>query len=235
MIVGIMQPYFFPYLGYWQLINAVDKYVIYDDVTFIKGGWISRNYILLNGQAHMVTLPLENPSSFRKINDIDVTYNIKAREKIIKLITAAYKKAPYFDTIMPWIESLVLNSKGIAELNYDTIVRITDYLDIKTELIVSSDMDKDNSLTGQDKVIAINKALNSDTYINSVGGKGIYSERVFEENGIKLRFLEVDNVKYQQFNNEFVPNLSIIDVLMFNSVDETKMLLEQYSLSRGNR
>lgn len=233
MIVGIMQPYFFPYLGYWQLINAVDKYVIYDDVTFIKGGWISRNYILLNGQSHMVTLPLDNPSSFRNINEIGITSNIKAREKILKTIEAAYRKAPYYDIVMPMVEKQILESKGIAELNYNTIIELSKYLGIETEFILSSDMDKDNSLKGQDKVIAINKALGADMYINSVGGKSIYSEKAFEDNGIKLRFLEVDNVCYKQYSNDFVPNLSIIDILMFNDVKETKKLLSCYSLSRG--
>ncbi len=235
MIIGIMQPYFFPYLGYWQLINAVDKYVIYDDVTFIKGGWISRNYILLNGQPHMITLPLDNPSSFRNINEIEITSNIKAREKILRTINSAYRKAPFFDTVMPMVEKQILNCTGIAELNYNTIIDISNYLGIDTRFILSSDMDKDNTLKGQEKVIAINKALGSDMYINSVGGKEIYSEKAFEDNGIKLRFLEVNDICYGQFNNSFVPNLSIIDILMFNSAQDTKSLLSCYTLSRGKR
>ncbi len=230
-----MQPYFFPYLGYWQLINAVDRYVVYDDVTYIKGGWISKNYYLLNGKAQMMILPLDNPSSFRIINDIDITSNEKARQKVIRSIDAAYRKAPNYGVIMPVVENLILESNKIADLNLYTITWICKYLDIDTEIILSSDMDKDCSLTGQDKVIAINKALGSDMYINSAGGKNIYSERIFEENGIELRFLELDNVSYRQYDNDFVPNLSMIDVLMFNSPEETKKLLSQYTLSRGKR
>lgn len=233
MTVGIMQPYFFPYLGYWQLINAVDKYVVYDDVTYIKGGWISRNRILLNGEAHMLTLPLDNPSSFRNINEIGITSNIKAREKIVKTLEAAYKKAKYHDIVMPKIESLILNCERISELNYNTILYVKEYLGINTEIILSSELEKDNTLTGQDKVISINKTLGADMYINSIGGKEIYSSEEFRKNGIELRFLEMDNIQYEQNNNAFVSDLSIIDVLMFNSVEQIRELLCKYRLSLG--
>ena len=221
MKLGIMQPYFFPYLGYWQLINAVDTYVVYDDVAYIKGGWINRNNILVNGKANLITLALENSSSFKNINEINIIQNGKNAEKILKTIQMAYKKAPYYEQVMPIIE---------AKLNYQTILDINKYLGIDTKVILSSDLKKDNTLKAQDKVIHINKLLGTDTYINAIGGQELYSKEDFKKEEIELKFLKMGDVKYSQFKNEFIPNLSIIDVMMFNSSKEIKGLLDNYEL-----
>lgn len=230
MKLGIMQPYFFPYIGYWQLINAVDKYVVYDDVTYIKGGWISRNNILLNNSKHMLTLPLVSPSSFKKINEIDITKEIKMKEKVIKTIKTAYLKAPYYKDIIPFIERLFDSNTNIAMLNYNAILEINNYLEITTEVLLSSAIEKDNSLKGQDKVLHINKVLGADIYINAIGGKKLYSKDKFEEKNIKLFFLQTGDIKYKQYNNEFIPNLSIIDVLMFNDKKKIQDFLNNYTL-----
>ena len=170
MKIGIMQPYFFPYLGYWQLLGYVDQYVVYDDVNYIKGGWINRNNILLNGEKHLLTLPLDNPSSFRKINEIDICHNSVVRNKIIKTIESAYRKAPKYAVIMPEIEQLIMHSSGISELNVETISWVCEYLGIATKIILSSEFSKNNDLKGQDKVMDIVKLLEGDTYVNSIGG-----------------------------------------------------------------
>lgn len=230
MTVGIMQPYFFPYLGYWQLIAAVDKYVVYDDVTYIKGGWINRNNILINGRASLITLPLNNSSSFKKINEICITESTKPIEKLIRSISMAYAKAPYKSEVMPIIESLLLHNTNIAQLNYESILKIREYLGFNTEIILSSDMVKDNELKGQDKVIYINKLLNSDRYINAIGGMELYDRDAFAAEGIDLKFLKMDIVSYKQLKNEFVPYLSIIDVLMFNGAAGTNELLTKFTL-----
>lgn len=230
MKVGIMQPYFFPYLGYWQLINAVDKYVVYDDVTFIKGGWINRNNILLNGKKFLITLPLDNSSSFRNINEIALIKHEGAVRKVLRTIETAYKKAPYFNTIMPIIEKLVLNNPTISLLNYNAILEVNKYIGIDTEIILSSALKKDNSLKAQEKVIHINKLLESDTYINAIGGQSLYNEEEFNKNGLKLFFLKMGDVKYEQFGNEFIQGLSIIDVLMFNDNISIREYLDSYTL-----
>lgn len=230
MKLGIMQPYFFPYIGYWQLINAVDKYVVYDDVTYIKGGWISRNNILLNNSKHMLTLPLVSPSSFKKINEIDITKEIKMKEKVIKTIKTAYLKAPYYKDIIPFIERLFDSNTNIATLNYNAILEINNYLEITTEVLLSSAIEKDNSLKGQDKVLHINKVLGADIYINAIGGKKLYSKDKFEEKNIKLFFLQTGDIKYKQYNDEFISNLSIIDVLMFNDKKKIQDFLNNYTL-----
>ena len=230
MKLAIMQPYFFPYLGYWQLLNAVDIYVVYNDVTFIKGSWINRNNILLNGECHLITIPLENASSFKKIKDTQIVKNDKIINKIIRTLEAAYKKAPYFDIVIPMIVDLLTSNKNISELNYQSILKIADYLNLNTKIVLSSDIDKNDELKGQDKVIHINKLLGADTYYNAIGGMELYSKAVFHENGIKLNFLKMNDVCYKQFDNDFVAYLSIIDVLMFNSVEQVRELLEAYTL-----
>ncbi len=231
MKIGIMQPYFFPYIGYWQLINAVDKYVIYDDVNYIKNGWINRNNILLNGQKHLVTLPLDGASSFELIKNIKITSNQKVKEKLLRTIKNSYLKAPYLNDVFPITEKTVLYENcEIASAIEFSIRKIVDYLNIDTEIILSSNLSKDNNLKGQDKVIDIVKALNGDAYINAIGGQELYSKEDFAKENIRLNFLKTKDVKYKQFNNDFVPNLSIIDVMMFNSPEVIREMLNDYEL-----
>lgn len=225
-----MQPYFFPYLGYWQLINAVDKYVVYDDVNFIKGGWISRNNILLNGTKHMITMPLCSPSPNKKINEIEIKKDRIAVNKVIKTIKAAYLKAPYYEAVMPIIEKLINDANTIAILNYNSIVEIGKYLGFKTEILLSSNIEKNNELKGKDKVLQINEILGADAYYNAIGGQELYSKREFSKVGQKLYFLKMKDIEYKQYSNEFVPSLSIIDVLMFNSVEKIHEMLHDYIL-----
>ena len=228
--VGIMQPYFFPYLGYWQLINAVDKYVVYDDVAYIKGGWINRNYILINGNANLITLPLDKSSSYKNINEIKIIDNDKIKNKLLKSINLSYAKAKYFNIIMPIIENLILNNYNIAELNYNSIIKINDYLNINTEILLSSNIEKTEGLHAQDRVIDICKRLKANQYINAIGGQSLYSKEAFAQNNIKLNFIKMNTIQYKQFSNDFVPNLSMIDILMFNSPAEIKEMLNDYTL-----
>ena len=232
MKLGIMQPYFFPYLGYWQLINAVDKFVIYDDVNYIKGGWINRNRILLNGSAHYINMYMNGASSNKKINEIDLEKNIHMLNKNIKMLEAAYKDAPFFGKVFPLIKKVLYNFdvNNIAEYIENIIREILIYLDISTEVIMSSNIKKNNCLKAQDKVIEICKILNADEYVNAIGGQSLYSKKAFSEEGIELKFIKENDIVYKQYDNEFVRDLSIIDVLMFNSKEDVKKLLQEYNL-----
>lgn len=231
MKIGIMQPYFFPYLGYWQLINAVDRYVIYDDVNFIKNGWINRNNILLGGNKFLLSLPLECASSSKLINETKITSNIKQKEKLLKTVEAAYKKAPFFELVYPIVKNTIMfDSRNIAESLTYSIEAILSYLDIHTELIVSSKIDKNSQLKAEKKVIHIVKVLGGSIYINAIGGQELYNKNEFSDNGIDLKFIKMNEVKYNQFKNDFVPNLSIIDVIMFNTPEKVKELLDEYTL-----
>jgi hypothetical protein len=231
MKLGIMQPYFFPYIGYWQLMNAVDKYVIYDDVNFLKAGWINRNRILVNGEAKMVNLKLNGASSNRLINEVEVSNDKVYNKKLLRTIEENYKKAPYFSNIYSVIEKIInQDEKNLARYLEYSMKQICEYLFIETELIISSSLNKNNALKGQDKVIEICKVLGTDEYYNAIGGQELYSDKDFETQGIKLKFLKTGTVEYKQFNSEFIPNLSIIDVMMFNSKEEIKNYLGMYEL-----
>lgn len=220
MKVAIMQPYFLPYIGYFQLINSVDKFVIYDDVNYIKKGYINRNNILINGKTHTFTLELIKASQNKKINEIEIGAN---KEKIFRTIEMAYKKAPVYNEISSLLKNIILyDNHKLSSYLENSIVAICKYLDIKTEIFLSSNIDKNNSLKGEDKIIEICKLLNADEYVNPPGGKDLYKSDNFKINNIKLQFQEVNILEYKQFGNEFVPNLSIIDMLMFNIITQIK-------------
>lgn len=228
--IAIMQPYFFPYLGYWQLINAVDTFVLYDDVNFIKGGWINRNKILVNSAGYMLTLPLINSSSFSLIKDIKVTSNIKIKEKLLKTIEYNYNKAKYYNDVIEKIKEIIFSNGSIVDVILESILWLKEYLNIETCILKSSEIEKDTQFKGQDKVIDIVKRLDGKQYINAIGGMELYDKEIFKNNGIDLKFIKMKDIKYKQYNNEFVPNLSIIDVLMFNPPEKIREMLDDYCL-----
>lgn len=231
MKLGIMQPYYFPYIGYWQLMNAVDTYVIYDDVTFIKGGWINRNRILVNGKDNYFNIPLVKASSYSLINEIKIDYSKGFPQKELKTLSMAYKKAPFFEDTYKLI-SEILNFKcdSLSEFLINQIKTIALYLEMDTKFIVSSELKKNNDLKGKDKVISICRMLNSSEYYNAIGGKLLYDKEEFMNNGIDLKFLKTNMISYKQFNNTFIPNLSIIDYLMFIPRNELIKKMKDYKL-----
>ena len=226
--IAIMQPYFFPYIGYWQLIRAVDTFVIYDDVNFIKQGFINKNFLLGNGIKQRITLEVVGASSNKLINQVGVGNNIS---KIIKTIQQNYRKAPHFESVFPYIEEILRQDENnLAYYNGYSIQLISNLLGINTNIIYSSKLNKDTTLSGISKVLNINKVLNSRNYFNAIGGFELYDKEVFKRNNIKLNFIRTLPSVYKQFNNEFIPNLSIIDVLMFNSIDKTNKMLNNFEL-----
>lgn len=231
MKLGIMQPYFFPYIGYWQLLNAVDTYVVYDDVNYIKGGWINRNRILINEKPQFITVPVKKASSNSLINELEINRTTKFPDKQLKTLEINYKKALFFDDVMPILErALKFDSQNLALFLYNSIAVVCDYLGIQTKLILSSDLDKDNSLKGKDKVLEICKILKADQYYNAIGGKELYDKDEFLANGISLQFLETGNISYSQFNTDFVSYLSIVDMMMHVSQSDIQDKLKQFSL-----
>jgi dipeptide/tripeptide permease len=221
-----MQPYFFPYIGYFQLINAVDKFVIYDDVNFIKGGWINRNRILFNGEPLLINIQMQGASSFKKINEIKTGKN---KEKILSTITHSYRKAPFYDEVYPLVFDIInYNEDNLALYISNSIKDISKYLFIETDFILSSEIKKDNDLKAQEKILSICKLLCASKYYNAFGGQELYNKDEFAANNIDLKFIKSKLTAYKQFNNEFIQCLSIIDVMMFNSKAEIKEMLNQY-------
>ena len=231
MKIGIMQPYFFPYIGYWQLIKAVDKYVIYDDVNYIKNSWINRNYILLNSNKKLLTLPLNGASSYRKINETRITEDVVVKRKLLKTTEQAYSKSLFYKDVFQIIEETIMNeSENISIANTIAIKRICTYLQLETEIILSSSLNKANDLQAQDKIIHIVSLLGGDVYINAIGGMELYNKKDFINKGIELKFIKSNHVIYRQFNDNFVPSLSIIDAMMFNSPEKISEMLDDYEL-----
>ncbi|MBS5979631.1 MAG: WbqC family protein [Dysgonomonas mossii] len=230
MILGIMQPYFMPYIGYFQLLNAVDKYVIYDNAKYTKKGWINRNRILKNNKDTLISISVEKDSDYLDIKDRSVADSFD-KKKLINQIRESYRKAPYFEQVMPIVEDIInYEEKNLFLYIYNSIKEVCKYLNIHTEIIISSTIDVEQAFTGQDRVIAICKNLGAEDYYNAIGGQELYQPKDFEKEGINLRFLSSNLVTYKQFNNDFIPWLSIIDVMMFNSLAEIQDMLNEYKL-----
>ncbi len=227
-IIGVMQPYFMPYIGYWQLMKAVDTYVIFDDVNFIKRGWVNRNNILVNGERHLFTISLKEASQNKHFNEILIADDF---QKFIKTIRFNYHKAPYFEPTMQLLERIVsYPDKTLSTFLMNSFQETLDYLGIQTKLILSSSIKKDNSLKGSNKILDICRILGATTYYNAIGGQELYDKAKFREHGIDLYFVETPMVAYPQLSKDFVPYLSMIDVLMNNSPEEVNKMLDNYNL-----
>ena len=223
-----MQPYFMPYIGYWQLMAAVDTYVVYDDVNYIKGGWVARNNILLNGQKHMFTITLNGASPNKLFNEITIKDDFK---KFSRIIESAYRKSPYYAEVSALLDKIYnYEDKSLGAFMMHSFQVVLNYLEIDTKLILSSTLEKDNSLRGKDKVKHICHLLGADTYYNAIGGQELYDKEDFIAEGIELYFVQTNLVPYIQSTIDFVPGLSIIDVLMHNGKEGTKQLLNEYTL-----
>ena len=229
MKLGIMQPYFMPYIGYFQLMKAVDKYVVYDDVNYIKGGWANRNHILINGEKEMFTVTLQKASPNKLFNEIVIGDDFK---KLMKTLQMNYSRAINFDQTMVLMERIIsFPNKQLAVFIANSFREILSYLSVETEILMSSEIPKDNSLRGKDKIIQICEILVADTYYNAVGGKNLYDQEEFREHGITLNFVDsLPQVYSQLHTREFVSGLSMIDVLMNNTKDEVNRLLDSFQL-----
>lgn len=228
--VAIMQPYFFPYLGYFQLIAAADTFVLYDDSQYIKNGWSNRNRIAIRGEAHFLTWPVEpgpSTASYRERR-----YAAGAQAKLLKTIAQAYARAPQHGSAMPLIERLLgFEDLRVAAFNGHAVREIARHIGLDTDLVESSDITRGESGTAQAKVIAICRALGASTYVNPAGGRHLYERQGFADAGLQLRFLEPILRPYEQFGTAFVPGLSIIDLLMFNPADRVGAMARDFALA----
>jgi hypothetical protein len=232
MKLAIMQPYFFPYIGYYQLLAAVDEFVVYDNIEFSKKGWVNRNRILVNGKDAYISLPLKSDSDYLDIVERSLADVWKSeRKKLSNRISESYRKAPHYKSAFPVIEQcLAFADENLFRFIINSLTITKAYLQIQTPLIVSSEIHIDHSLRSEDKVLALCRARGADTYINPIGGLELYDKARFTHEGIALEFLKADNIQYSQLANQFIPFLSIIDVMMFNSVEEIRQYLNQYTI-----
>jgi hypothetical protein len=226
-----MQPYFMPYLGYWQLIAAVDAFVIYDNIKYTKKGWINRNRFLLNGKETLFSLPLRKDSDFLNVNQRYLADSFN-REDLINRFREAYRNAPEYSVFISILEDIIrYPSANLFDYIRYSIEKVCAYLELKTQVIVSSSIDCDHSLKAAERVLAICKSLGADTYINPPGGKELYTKTDFNRQGLNLKFLEPHYTEYSQSGDSFIPWLSILDVAMCNQAEQVKhQVLSGYSL-----
>jgi hypothetical protein len=226
-----MQPYFFPYIGYFQLIAQSDVFVLHDDVQYIKGGWVNRNRILLNGEVRLITLPVQKDAYHLPINARHYVEDQRARKDILNLVRQAYMKAPRFSEVFPLIEDLLMfGDTNVARFNENLIRKIATFMGISTRIINSSEMEKDNALAGEPRVIEICRCLGGTDYTNPEGGQALYDSANFRDAGISLRFLVMRPVPYSQTGEGFVPYLSIMDMLFSCGLEAIKRYLSEYDL-----
>ncbi len=216
--VAIMQPYWFPYIGYFQLMNAVDEFIVYDNIQYTKKGWINRNRILFAGRPEQISLPVEAASHDCDVRDRRLAGNWpEARTKLLNRIQNYYRGASQFSIVFPLIEAcLNCRERGVFHFIYFSLVQVREYLHIKSKLVVSSSVEIPPHMQGEDRVIALCSGRNATTYINPIGGVDLYSKKRFSDSGINLLFLKSLSPPYRQFDSPFIPFLSIIDVMMFN-------------------
>lgn len=228
---AIMQPYFLPYIGYFQLIASVDQFIVYDNIKYTKKGWINRNRMLLNGTDAMFSLPLKKGSDSLDVVERELAADFD-RTKLLNQFKGAYGRAPQFELTYPVLERIVRHEDAnLFRYIHHSIARLCEHLGIKTEIRITSEIAIDHELKGQDKVLALCKAAGADTYINTIGGVELYAKDDFRIQGIDLQFIKARPFEYAQFGAPFVPWLSIVDVLMFNPLNTVRAFInENYEL-----
>lgn len=229
MNLAVMQPYLFPYIGYFQLIYAADLFMIYDDVAYIKQGYINRNNILSSNGPTRFTVPVPGASSNKLISELQFSEDVV---KVLKTIEQSYSKAPYFASVFPMIQNaLEFEDRSIASVCQKSYEDIFSYLGIKKKFKKTSELHYDRAASAQERLFELCHQFGADRYINAPGGRGLYAKPDFAKEGIDLRFIDSLPMEYSQSGKEFTPNLSIIDVLMNCSPQDVKKHLEHYELS----
>jgi hypothetical protein len=232
--VAIMQPYFFPYLGYFQLIAASDAFLVLDDAKYAKHAWINRNRLLLDGAPHWFTLPVATASHLAPINARRFRSGRGDRERVLAQLENAYRRAPRFAETFALVEGILADAEdNVAAFNTRQLRTLAQVLGIATPILVASELPDPPAGAGQERVLALCERLGADRYVNSIGGVALYAADAFAARGIELRFLQSQAPAYAQLGAPFVPALSIIDVLMFNDVATVRGMLEQFTLLRA--
>lgn len=247
MILAIMQPYVLPYIGYIQLMHTVDTFVFYDDVAFINRGWVNRNRLLVNGKEYLFTIPLKDASQNKAIRDIELANDPKWRGKLLRTIEQSYRKAPQFTTVMPMAERMInfqaatrsdvsRSDVSVADYIFHSFTELTAYLGITTRLVASSAGYQNSHLKAQERIVDICRQEGASRYINPIGGIELYNQSAFDPIGCELQFIRPRRVTYPQTGGgEFIPWLSILDLLMNLSVDQIRPLLTEFDLVVNER
>jgi WbqC-like protein len=234
MKLAVMQPYFFPYAGYWQLIIAADSLVLLDDTQYTRRGWINRNRILKPaGGWQYVTVPLERHSQKEPIRNIRAHETHDWKNTILRQLDHYKRKAPHFDATIAIVRSILRSAldRRISQINFTVVQTMCAALGIKRNVMVSSKCNFDYSGVAEagDWALRISEQLQAAEYINPISGAALYNADAFAASNVRLSFLRPEEIVYPQ-DGPFEPWLSIIDLLMFNGIEGTKALLSRYSL-----
>jgi len=224
VIIAVMQPYFFPYLGYFQLAGSVDRFVFLDDVAYIKKGYINRNRILLGGQPFSFSIAVERISQNRRIDEHFFT---GAFDSFLEQLRHAYSRAPFFDEVFGLVKAVCLEpDRNVARKSAASVCAVFDYLKLPFSNQFASEMQRTEA-NGESRILELCQYFGADTYHNAAGGQKLYDSRRFADVGVRLRFVSNRFATYHQGVETFVPGLSIIDVLMHNPREQVcKMLLD---------
>jgi hypothetical protein len=230
--IAVMQPYFFPYLGYWQLAKAVDRFVIFDDVQYIVRGWINRNRILVNGAPRHITVPIAAASRQTQIRDVRLSADRPWREKLSTTIRQSYARAPFFDEVFPTVDSLLrCQAERLCDYLRFQIESLSSLVGITAGFELASSHPGAPGLRGQARILELCRKFNARTYVNPAGGRTLYDAREFAHAGVELRFISPAQQSYGQRVTPFVPDLSIIDPLMELGISEVRRRLDQFELA----
>lgn len=236
MKIGIMQPYFFPYIGYFSLINSTDFWVVFDTPQFIRHGWIERNRILKPGGADQyIKVPLIKASRNTSIQDMRINNTSSWEEKIYAQLTLYKKKAPFYKGVLDLLkEVLSYQGDSIVELNINGLKAVCKYLNIPFNYSIYSHLDLDIQVDSPDEwALEIAKHYKATTYINPENGMSFFDSQKYKDANVELLFQKMRLCEYKQIEGTFIPGLSIIDVMMFNSPAEIKTMLTNFELIKN--
>ncbi|TWO66648.1 WbqC family protein [Caenimonas sedimenti] len=227
MKLALMQPYFFPYLGYFSLLAAVDRFVFYDEVQWIKNGWVNRNRVLVGGATSYLTVPVRDAGPSRTIAEVEVAKDAGWRRKMFEMVRHAYRKAPYFAPVHDLLQQAVPEAQPHVSAMAKASVRlVAGYLALPVELVDDPGRQGEPGLIGPERVLGVCRDEKATAYWNLPGGKALYDAERFQAAGVALRFVEPVLEPYPQFAAAFVPGLSMLDVLMHNSPQEARRMAE---------
>ena len=220
MILGIMQPYFFPYIGHFDLIHYSDRWIVFDVVKYIRHGWMNRNRILHPNEGwQYIIAPLAKHPADTLISDIAVNDAIAWRDKILGLLQHYRRRAPHYDVVSDLVrDGLAVPETSLSRLNAHLLATICRFLDIRFDYAFLSEMDLPlGTIAGPgDWALEIAKAVGASEYVNPPGGRELFEPAAFERAGIRLTIRETAPMQYACRGYEYQPGLSIVDVLMWN-------------------
>ena len=232
--VAAIQPYLFPYVGYFQLMAACDELLLLDDVQYVTRRWINRNRILVNGEPSWITLPVRHACRDLPINERRYAREPLTARRVLHQIEAAYRRAPHLASVLALVDdALTGTDDNVARINARALALVAGAVGIDTPVVLASDTRGNRGLRGEDAIIELCRRRGATAYLNPIGGSGLYDSSRFAAAGLSLEFLQFEAPAYPQFGAPFVPRLSIVDVMMFNALATVRAMITRGSIVAG--